>query len=73
MAALYCSALRTWPKSESVWKRSSIVATAHFRAFAAFFGSVMMGVARCGRFSYISSSTILGSMRISFTWSGRAL
>ena len=51
IAALYCSALRTWPKLESVWKRSSISATAHLRALAAFFGSVMIGVARCGRFS----------------------
>ncbi len=51
IAALYCSTLRTWPTSDSVWKRSSMRLTAHFRALAAFFGSVMIGVARCGRCS----------------------
>ena len=50
----------------------SISRTTHWRASAAFFGLVMIGVTRCGMPSYAVSSTRLGSTSTSRTSSGVA-
>ena len=51
--------------------RSSILSQAQARSDSAFFMSVTTGCIRCGIFLNCESSTILGSIRISLTSSGR--
>ena len=61
------------PTSEKALYRFIISLTAHWRAPAAFLGSVTTGMSRWGMPLYTPSSTILGSTMIRRTSSGVAL